>query len=415
MRTFLRHFIFVTFLVSLTCPSFSLTLPEALDMARKHPVLKLHDLKIQGLQYEAIDSSARGPANLAITSENFGGKTGFSELETTLEISLPLADSRRVNARKKLAESNIRLGKLEKETARWLILSQTRRAFNRALAIKALTDKAKENIDNSEKLLNASRIMVESGAVAEQEIYQAELVVKQAKFDLQSLSGTLEEAKAELVTSMGLESMTEIELTGSITAELELEPFDEIEKFIINSHPEVATLQAETGRTQAQLNLIRSENRPIWSITAGARNLGETGNNDFLIGFSVEIPHSRDNKGERAALKTDLDRLALEKQNSQRELRLKLKSAIQKFKRLQQQAIELRDEILPGAYQLFELSLTGYQLGKTDQLVVLQAQKEFLSQKESYLQRLDELYEAADSIESLAGRTDLNDSFAVTN
>jgi len=81
---------------------------------------------------------------------------------------------------------------------------------------------------------------------------------------------------------------------------------------------------------------------------------------------------------------------------------------MQKFNRLQEQSKELRDRVLPAAWQLFELSLAGYQLGKTDQIVVLQAQKEFLGQKESYLQKLEELYEAVDFIESLTGPASAN-------
>ena len=53
--------------------------------------------------------------------------------------------------------------------------------------------------------------------------------------------------------------------------------------------------------------------------------------------------------------------------------------------------------------RLFEMALTGYQLGKTDQVVVLQAQKEYLSQKQAYLQKLDELYQSAAAIENLTG------------
>lgn len=403
MRDLFRSFFSILFLLSLTAHSSALTLAEALEQAEQHPVLKIHDLNIQGRQDETIDASSRGPANVAISSENFGGDSGFSGIETTLEVEIPLKNARRISARKKLASIKVNLSKLEKETARWLIMSQTTRAFHKALAISGLADKARENIENSEKLLNASKIMVDSGAVAEQEIYQAELVLQQARMDLQSLQGLLDDAKADLVTAMGLEDLTDMEIIGSITAELELSQIDELERIIFNSHPDILNRQIEATNAQARLDLIKAESSPVWSVTAGVRNIGENGTNDFLVGFSAELPRARDSRGERIALQKDLERIALEKKNSQRELHLQLQGSWKKFKRLQEQTKKLRDEILPGAYHLFELSLTGYQLGKTDQIVVLQAQKEFIVQKESYLQRLEELYDAADSIESLAG------------
>ncbi len=403
MREFFRLFLLVVFIISFPSFSSGLTLPDALAMAEQHPVLKLHDLNIAGRQYEIIDTSAKGPDSLSITTENFGGKSGFSDLETTIEVSMPLQNSRRVKARKKLAEARVSLSRVEKETARWMILSQTTRAFHKALVINGLTEKARENIENSEKLLEASKIMVEAGSVAEQEVFQAELVLAQAKLELQSMLGLQADAKVDLIAAMGLESLAEIDVVGSVTAELELPAVEELESIIFKSHPEIVTRQLDATQTQARLDLIRAENTPTWNITAGARNSRETGTNDFLIGFSAELPRARDNKGERAALKKDLERISLEQKNSERELRLKLQSAWQRFNRLQDQTRRLRDEILPGAYHLFELSLTGYQLGKTDQIVVLQAQKEFLGQKENYLQHLEELYEAASSIESLAG------------
>lgn len=402
MRDFFRNTVLVIFLTFSTNCSSALTLSEALAQAEQHPILKIHDLNIQGRQDEANDASSRGPANIALTSENLGGDSGFSGIETTLEVEIPFKNARRISARKKLSSIKVDISRLEKETARWLILSQTTRAFHKALAITGLTDKARENIENSEKLLDASKVMVDSGAAAEQEIYQAELVLQQAKLELQSLQDLLEDAKADLVTAMGFESLVEIDVIGSISSELELPQIEDLERIIFNSHPEIINRHIEATHAQARLDLIKAENSPAWSMTAGARNIGENGTNDFIIGFSAELPRSRDNQGERKALQKDLERIALEKKNSQRDLHLKLQSSWQKFKRLQEQTRKLRDEILPGAYHLFELSLTGYQLGKTDQIVVLQAQKEFIDQKENYLQRLEELYEAADSIESLA-------------
>ncbi len=407
MRGFFRPVLLILFFLSFFSRSSALTLSEALLQAEQHPVLKMHDLNIAGRQYEIIDASAKGPDNLSISTENFGGNSGFSDLETTLEVSIPLQNSRRVKARKRLAETKVSLGRLEKKTARWLILSQTSRAFHKAILISDLNDKARENIENSEKLLEASRIMVESGAVAEQEVYQAELVLQKARLDFQSLQGLLEDAKAELTTAMGLETLSVIDLTGSTTSDLELPAIEVLEKLIASSHPDIASKEIEASQMKAQLALINAENSPTWSLTAGARNAGKTGNNDFLIGFSAELPRSNDNKGERAALKKDLERLSLEQKNIERELRLRLQSAYKRFNRLQEQTKKLRDEILPGAYHLFELSLAGYQLGKTDQIVVLQAQKEFLGQKENYLQHLDQLYEAANAIESLTGFSDI--------
>ena len=403
MHSFLRRLLPAILSIVLVQGAPALTLDEALEQAEQHPVLQQHALNIAGRRYEIIDASARGPRSLAINSENFGDREGFNNLETTVEYSLPLQNSARVRAKKKLAEENVRLSELEKTTARWLIMSQTSRAFHRALVLRDLVIKASESIENSEKLLAAAKIMVESGSVAEQEVFQAELVLQQAKLEAEHIRGIHEDASAELAQAMGLDSLLVSEVTGSATADLEIPELAKLEEIVFRSHPDIVARQLDISQTAARLELVKAENQPSWNLTAGVRHLRETGRGDFLVGISAELPRAGDNRGARKALEQDIKRLHLERSNSERELRLQLQSGWQRCQRLQQQVKKLRDVILPAAWQLFELSLAGYQLGKTDQILVLQARKDFLAEKENYLQRLEELYEAVNSIESLAG------------
>ncbi len=404
MHLSIRFILPALFLFAGIQSTFALTLSDALELAEQHPVLKQHELNIAGRQYEIIDASAKGPAAVSINSESLGSGSGFDGLETTIEASFPLRNNARVRARKKLAEEIVELARLEKTAARWLIINQTSRAFHHALVTRDLVEKARNNIQNSEKLLDAARIMVESGSVAEQEVYQAELVVQQAKLDAETAQTDFADAIAELAVAMGLDTCDSIEITGSATADLEIQSFEELEKIVLTSHPDLVSRRAEINRLKAALKLLEADNKAVWSITTGARHLNDDGKNDFLIGIEAELPNRRDNLGSRKAAAKDIERLLLETANLERELRLKLKAAIQRFAGLKDQAGKIRDEILPGAWHLFELSLAGYQLGKTDQIVVLQAQKDYLNQRESYLQSLIKLYEAVDSIEGLAGR-----------
>lgn len=403
MRIFLRCFILILILQVISSACQALTLSEALETAEQHPSLKLHGLNIVARELETADASAKGPNSLDILTENFGGKSGFDKLETTIEFSVPLQNNRVVRAKKALAEAQVNLSHLEKGATRWLIMSQVSRAFHRTLVMSSLVAEASENIENAQKLLDAAKIMHESGSVAEQEVFQAELVLQQSELEQQKLQGDLEDAKAELITAMGLETIEDFEVTGSITTELEIPDFETLRGIIASSHPDLALRENEKTRTQARLDLLRAESQPSWSLVAGARHARENGNNDFLIGISAELPGSRATRGERAALKKDSERLELEKANLLRELSLSLQSELQHFRRLQSQTARLRDQIVPGAMRLFEMALAGYQLGKTDQIVVLQAQKEYLSQKQSYLQKLDELYQSAAVIENLTG------------
>ena len=403
MRVFLRCFVLILILQVISSACQALTLSEALDTAEQHPSLKLHGLNIIARELETVDASAKSPNSLAISTENFGGKSGFDGLETTIEFSVPLQNTRIVRAKKALAEAQAGLSHLEKGATRWLIMSQVARAFHRALVMTSLVDEARENIENARKLLDAAKIMHESGSVAEQEVFQAELVLQQSELEQQKLQGDLEDAKAELTTAMGLAIIEDFAVVGSITTDLEIPDFETLHGIIASSHPDLALRENEKTRTQARLNLLRAESQPRWSLTAGAKHFRETGSNDFLIGISAELPGSRATRGERAALKKDAERLELEKADRLRELSLSLQSEVQHFRRLQSQAGRLRDQIVPGALHLFELSLAGYQLGKTDQIVVLQAQKEYLNQKQSYLQKLDELYMSAAAIENLTG------------
>lgn len=76
---------------------------------------------------------------------------------------------------------------------------------------------------------------------------------------------------------------------------------------------------------------------------------------------------------------------------------------MKRFQRTRDTVHRLKNQISPNAQRALEMALDGYRLGKTDQIVVLEARKAYAEVTKQMFAALLEMYQAVDAIEELTG------------
>ena len=393
----------LSFLVSGQAAS-GLTLAEALTLAEHHPAFREAEVGRRQAVARARDAGTRGPDSLALEVENVGlDLPGFERSETTLSFSRSLRDRAKVDAARRLAGSEIRRAAFEEERLRWQVTSSVQAVFHAALAQQELLAVVKEGEEVARRFLEIAGERVSAGAAPESEILKAELGLNLAEKERLLLEKDASLAKCQLAREIGVASLPDDFLVGTLTWDIPLPSYDRLQSDLAARHPDLQALTLDEEESRAKLARLRAETRPGVAATAGLRDLREERDRGQVFGVTFDLPNRRASAGECEATGLEMERIGAGRDKRTRELRMALQEAFQRCQASREIARRLKDHILPASTRLLELSLESYQLGKADQLLALEAQKTLIENRRDYILALADLYDALNLIERLCG------------
>lgn len=398
-----RIVLFSLFLIPLS-PVWSLTLPEALSIAASHPALLESRLNIDQTGAAAGDAGRRGPDAVSLETENVSGNLpGISNADITVSFKRPILDSKKTTAQKRLAALSVDGAKIELSALKRDLFTRVQTAFHRVIGLQNLLGNAVEITQLNISMRETTKIRVEAGASPEQEMLKAQLDIDRVEVERKNLEGQLTEAVITLCREMGLEEKSHIEVVGTLTPDIELPPVDQLQQKILETHPLFRAFDQSLKVNQAQGDVLKAENRSSFNWVAGVRNFRENENSAFVFAIEADLPNRKANRGARNAAVIEKTKIEAGREKSRRELFTALHEQIKRFERSRATVLTLRNQIQPNAQKALEMAIDGYRLGKTDQIVVLEARKSYAEVTRQSLAALSELYEAVDAIEQLTG------------
>jgi len=382
----------------------ALSLAEALAESASNPAFLESRLTIDQTAAAGEDAGKRGPDGIAFEAENVGGRLpGFSEADLTLSFKRPIINRRKATAEKRLATLAVDNAKLDAAALAWDIKTRVQAAFHVVIGLQNLYRNAQEISRINREMLEATKSRVDAGASPEAELVKAQLDSDRVEVERSNLEGQLAEAMLSLFREMGKQPDLKIEAVGTLSADLELPDIGELRRNLVEMHPQLLASGLSAQENQTRLELLNAENRPAYSWVAGARDFRETGNHAYVFAVEAELPNRNGNRGARKAAQTELDKIAAGREKVQRELVTSLEEQVKRFQRTRDTVLRLKNQISPNAQKALEMALDGYRLGKTDQIVVLEARKAYAEVTKQMLAALLEMYQAVDAIEDLTG------------
>jgi cobalt-zinc-cadmium efflux system outer membrane protein len=194
-----------------------------------------------------------------------------------------------------------------------------------------------------------------------------------------------------------------LHLDGALEEKPAIPPLETLVNQAISQHIEIQSIQQELTTEQARLALAKSERIPDLDLEGGT----EINDADFQYGWRaalrLDLPLFNQRKGEIARSNAATESLKAELEAAKQKTRAEIAKAYFKVEALSNQVETYRNEILPAAKEIEELSQESYHEGKTGLLSAIDAQRNMHEVRLEYLSVLMNFQTAIADLELASG------------
>lgn len=401
-------------------PKSKINLEEAINISlERSPRLKAAEAQLAIGKANVITAKSRINPNL-VSDNGLAEKTYRLGIEKTLELG-----SKR-SKRIELAENNKKQIESEVSLLKLNLRTEVRQTYT---ALYVLQEKYKcfQNIiESTEKLLDIAVKREKSGATANLDTLQVEMVNLKAKNELENIGSQLIQAQnklnaffnQDLRTVLELENPNKLSIINTEAAQIgvtEQSPFtaapidDGIDTLIntaLTKRPEMKiNLNKQTGSV-TELELAKANRIPNLSITLGPDLvLNNSGNNStgiFIIG-NMQLPLLYQGQGQIQAAKAKNTQFAKEKEDLINQISLEVSNAYNMLNANNAKLKRFETELNPKADIINEKSLRCFEEGKCPVFIPISAKQSLIDTRINYLNAIADYQNSISDLERALG------------
>ncbi|MBU6197299.1 MAG: TolC family protein [Cyanobacteria bacterium REEB446] len=401
-------------------PKAKINLEEAINISlERSPRLKAAEAQLAIGKANVITAKSRINPNL-VSDNGLAEKTYRLGIEKTLELG-----SKR-SKRIELAENNKKQIESEVSLLKLNLRTEVRQTYT---ALYVLQEKYKcfQNIiESTEKLLDIAVKREKSGATANLDTLQVEMVNLKAKNELENIGSQLIQAQnklnaffnQDLRTVLELENPNKLSIINTEAAQIgvtEQSPFtaapidDGIDTLIntaLTKRPEMKiNLNKQTGSV-TELELAKANRIPNLSITLGPDLvLNNSGNNStgiFIIG-NMQLPLLYQGQGQIQAAKAKNTQFAKEKEDLINQISLEVSNAYNMLNANNAKLKRFETELNPKADIINEKSLRCFEEGKCPVFIPISAKQSLIDTRINYLNAIADYQNSISDLERALG------------
>lgn len=401
-------------------PKSKINLEEAINISlERSPRLKAAEAQLAIGKANVITAKSKINPNL-VSDNGIAEKTYRLGIEKTLELG-----SKR-SKRIELAENNKKQIESEVSLLKLNLRTEVRQTYT---ALYVLQEKYKcfQNIiESTEKLLDIAVKREKSGATANLDTLQVEMVNLKAKNELENIGSQLIQAQnklnaffnQDLRTVLELENPNKLSIINTEAAQIgvtEQSPFtaapidDGIDTLIntaLTKRPEMKiNLNKQTGSV-TELELAKANRIPNLSITLGPDLvLNNSGNNStgiFIIG-NMQLPLLYQGQGQIQAAKAKNTQFAKEKEDLINQISLEVSNAYNMLNANNAKLKRFETELNPKADIINEKSLRCFEEGKCPVFIPISAKQSLIDTRINYLNAIADYQNSISDLERALG------------
>jgi cobalt-zinc-cadmium efflux system outer membrane protein len=377
----------------------TLGLQQAIDRAlTANPEIAVADQSLRAEAGAELQSSALPNPELSFLLEG----TDSASRTATLQLSQPIELGGKRQARKEARGKSRDIAGLNLENTRAGIRARTLAAFYAVLAAQDRTQLAEDLAKLAAAAQDAADRRVRAGKVAPIEVTRARVAQASVRAELVNAKSALAIARQNLAALMGdaTPAFERVDETGadSLHTVSFLGGLQDI-----SATPALRAARAEVARRQALASLERARRIPDVTLSLGVKRDESLGNSQAVVGVSLPIPAFDSNRGNLIEAERRIDQARAELAALEIQTRAEMFAARQKLTSAHAQVQMFEQDVLPGAREVYDVTVKGYQLGKFGLIEVLDAQRTLFEARAQVLNaRLDAQLAAAE-IERLQG------------
>lgn len=385
-------------------PLGDMTLRTALSLALyNNPGLRAFSWEVRAREARALQAGLPPNPEISFEVEDFGGTgsvEGFNGTETTILLSQLIPLGGKLSKRKKVASLNTNLAMWDYESRRINVLTETTISFLKVLAAQEEYTLEMEFVDLAERVHSVVSERAREGEISPIQEKMSQVALSGAKIKLEQSRRRLQASK-RILSSMwnGGESGFD-QVAGDLFSIFPIPSFHSL-KALLSENPEIARWSSEIEERRAAIKLEKANAVPDPFISGGYRHISERNDNAFVVGLSIPIPVLNRNQGAIAEAKRRLNKAVEQQQNAETLINKALAEAYESLSVSYDEAMILKDTVLPEAESAYELIFDGYQEGEFPLLNVLVAQKAVFDAKLQYINALLSYHSSVANVERL--------------
>lgn len=392
-------------------PRDTLTLQRAVGLALQHsPDLAAFAWETRAREARALQAGRLPNPNVSFLAEDYGAhaRTGAAAVpagilrQTTLQLSQLVELGGKRTGRQRLATRELELAEWDFEAARINVLTNVTRAFVdllEAQALVALTTQTEQLVAQVEQSVGAR---VVAGVASPIEETRAQVSRAQARVERRRAERALASSRTRLAGFWGRTSATFPAVTGQLDTIADVPALATL-RVRLQQNPELARWGAEITLRRNTVSLEQARRIPDLSVLGGYRRFPDSGSAAYLFGVSLPLPLFDQNSGAVNEARSRLSKGYEERRAVEARVATALADAYRALASAHDDAVELRQTVLPGSRQAFEAVTEGYRLGRFSFLDVLDAQRTMIAASTRYLGTLAEYHKAVADVERLIG------------
>lgn len=365
------------------------------------PTVEAAAARVRAARANLLQAGVLPNPQLGLEVENFGTSRayrGFSSSEATLSLSQTIEIGGKRGARSGLAAASRKAADYDYAAARLDLAREVRRAFTEAVAAEAELRLAEDRRKLAGEVVRSVKGRVDAGREPVLQQRRSEIAHQQAEIDLKNVSRRLLVARNQLAILTDLQPASLV-LDSSWFATIEagslVDPDGGAESI------ELLQRQAELDRSRAEIAMETSRAVPDLTLSAGVRRFQDTDDTAFIAGISIPIPVFDQNRGAITRARENANAAEAELRAARRVRAQELAKAQALLAEARDNAVTLRESIVPAAEQAFRFASEGYSQGKFSYLEVLEAQRALFEARRSQIDALQTFHETQADLERL--------------
>ncbi len=251
------------------------------------------------------------------------------------------------------------------------------------------------------------------------DVLNAEIAAEQAKVEYVNAQRMFLAAFTQLATFAGQTSLVPHPLAGNLLEPPQLNP-EAIVQTDMQESPAVKQAEANVVLAEARIKSAKRESVPNFNLKAGewysGEHLGATAipaGPESFVEASVQLPLWNRNQGNVETSKFELDRARQEITRTQLYIRDRAEQYAQQYQTARYTADKYRTEMLPRARRAYELEVTKYQQMAQSYPHVLSAQRTLFVLQLTYIQALNQEWQAATALQNYTLMNGLDEPMTV--
>jgi cobalt-zinc-cadmium efflux system outer membrane protein len=339
----------------------ALSLEQALDLARQNaPSLRAARMQTRAAEQAVGASGLWMNPHLMFEVEEIGGDLGgFSDGEYTLGMKQTFALGGKRRGERDVAQNEVAIAFRKEAEVERQLLAAVRLAFVDVLAQQEIGNVRTEQEQLARAFLEVAMKRHEAGGASELDVLQAELLLDETILAQTCCFGDLAAAQERLASLIGIPIKSIGQLEGDYYGLEKLDPAG-----IAETHPALRRQAAEITTLRARAVLARAQDTADVTLIAGVRHEAADGNNSFVFGGSMPLTIVRRGRAQQAAMMSQADALAIEREELRRRLQQELSVTHALYSGALLEAEMVQGQLMPKAEKAYELGLAGYKAGR---------------------------------------------------